>query len=80
MKHVHIQKKLNRGVLTFCCCHWPSLDSSAISNRCQGKGKSGRERMVSRGKTEGYMVAEDEGDGCHIANQQSNEITASNQF
>lgn len=71
IKHVNIAKTLNRRVSMFRCCHWPPLRCSPISNWCQGKGKSGREWMVSRGKAGGCMVAEDEGDGCHIANHQT---------
>lgn len=73
---VHIDNKAceypkDRRVSAFRCYNRPSLDSSTISNRCQGKGKSGREKMVSRGKAGGYVVAEDKGDGCHIANHQT---------
>lgn len=72
---------LNRQLCMFCCYHQPSLDCSTIGNRCQGKGKSGREWVVPGEKGEATRWLRPRGMGVILQIiKQSNRITSSNQF
>lgn len=75
------QKMLNRQLCMFCGYHQSSLDCGTIGNRCQGKGESGREWVVSGEKGEATCWPRPRGMGVILQIiKQSDTITSSNQF